>query len=106
MFWTFRVLSLSPSLEPLPNVLCVLRVARIVPDTVRGAVFPVVRVFCALQGEEKHKKKKEKNKQRQEEKSKDNVSKEDKREERKEEEEMDPRGKSKRMVAKDDDGGS
>ena len=50
VFRTSRVLFLSLSLEPVRTVLCVLRVARVVPHTVLGALDPVLRVICVMQG--------------------------------------------------------
>ena len=118
VFQAFWVLSLSLSLECVPNILCVLRVARVVFDTVPCAVFLVLRLLCVLQGDKKHKKEKtEKKKHRAEHKSKVKLVKQDKREEqkeeakakkkkteeRKEEEKKDPKGKSRRSAAEDDD---
>ena len=108
VFWTYAVLSLYPSLEPVRTVLCVLRVAHVVPRTVPGDVDRVLRVLCVLQGGKKHKKaKKEKKKQRTEHKSKAKPvgRKEEKREERKEEakpKKKDPKGKARRIVADND----
>ena len=98
MFRTSAVLSLYRSLEPVRTVLCVLRVARVVPPTVRGDIDRVLPVLCVLQGGKKHKKeKKEKKKHKAEDKSKGKSEgmKEEKREERKEEakpKKKDPKG--------------
>ena len=48
VFETFRVLSLSLFLEPVRTDLCVLRVTHVVPDTLPGAVDPILRVLCVL----------------------------------------------------------
>ena len=109
MFRTSVVLSLYPSLESVRTVLCVLRVARVVPRSVPGDIARVLRVLCVLQGDKKQKKeKKEKKKHKAEDKSKGKPEgrKEEKREERKEEakpKKKDPKGKAKRIVAQDDD---
>ena len=109
MFRTSAVLSLYQSPELILTVLCVLRVARVVPRTVPGDIDRVLRVLCVLQGEKKHKKeKKQKNKHRAEDKSKGKPEgrKEEKRAERKEEakaKKKDPKGKARRIVAEDDD---
>ena len=108
VFWTSVVLSLHPSLEPGSTVLCVLRVARVVPRTVPGDVDRVLRVRCVLQGEKKHKKeKKEKKRHMNDDKSKAKPGgrKEQKREDRKEEakpKKKDPKVKGRRIVADDD----
>ena len=44
------------------TVLCILCVARVVPDTVHGAVDPVVRVLCVVEEEKMHKKEKKEKK--------------------------------------------
>ena len=88
VFRTSRVSSLSLSLEPVRTILCVLRVARVVPRTIPGAIDAELRVICVLQEGKKHKKeKKDKKKHKTEDKSKAKPEgrKDEKREERKEE---------------------
>ena len=74
--------------EPLPDMVCVFCAARIVHVTVLGAVFPVVRVVCVLQGGKKHnkdKREKKKHREENEDERNDKVVNEDKRGEQKEE---------------------
>ena len=85
-FWTFRQGSLFQSVEPLPNVLCVLRVARFVPDAVPSAVFPLYVFFASCRGKKSTRRRrgeKKKHTEKKQDKRKHKVVKEDKREERK-----------------------
>ena len=115
VFRTFRVLSLSLSLDLVLAILCVFFVARVVSETVRGAVDSVLRVLCVLQvGKRNKKEKKEKKKHTPEDESRVNVVKEDKTQERKEEakahkkteqrqedKKKDPKEKCRRILAED-----
>ena len=53
------------SLERVPTVLCVLRVAPVVSQTVPGTVDPVLSILCVPQGETKHKNQKTEKKEHQ-----------------------------------------